>query len=98
MALDLQSFPPGGLAVVLGASGGIGSALQAALSQSGAFDTVLGLSRRSDGFDLTDEASIARAAAVIADRQAPLRLVILATGLLHDDAQQPEKIVLIFTS
>ena len=58
--IDLQSFPTGGMAVVLGASGGIGSALEAALRQSGAFETVLGLSRSADGFDLGDEASIAQ--------------------------------------
>ena len=91
MAVELQSFPSGGLAVVLGASGGIGSALHAALVRTGRFESVLGLSRRADGFDLTDEASLARAAAAIAERQIPVRLVILTTGLLHDDAQQPEK-------
>ena len=90
MTLDLHSFPDGGMALVLGASGGIGGALQAALQQSGRFETVLGLSRR-DGFDLTDEASIARAADATAAAGAPLRLVLVATGLLHDDRQQPEK-------
>tara|TARA_R110002020_G_scaffold14225_12_gene50420 strand:+ start:9247 stop:10020 length:774 start_codon:yes stop_codon:yes gene_type:complete len=91
MPVELQSFPSGGLAVVLGASGGIGAALHAALEQSSAFESVLRLSRRIDGFDLTDEASIARAAATVADRQVPVRLILLATGLLHDGAQQPEK-------
>ena len=89
--IDLQSFPTGGMAVVLGASGGIGNALEAALRQSGAFETVLGLSRSADGFDLGDEASIARAAQAAAAHDTPIRLVLVATGLLHDERQQPEK-------
>ncbi|WP_137153220.1 SDR family NAD(P)-dependent oxidoreductase [Devosia sp. FKR38] len=91
MPQSLQSFPSGGLAVVFGASGGIGQALVAELAASGQFTTVLGLSRRNDGFDLTDEATIAAAAARIAATGLPPRLVIVATGLLHDGAQQPEK-------
>jgi len=91
MPVDLQSFPSGGIAVVLGASGGIGSALDLALRQSGRFEQALGISRRIDGFELTDEASIVRAAEATAATQLPVRLVLLATGLLHDGAQQPEK-------
>lgn len=91
MSQTLQSFPPGGLAVVFGASGGIGRALVADLSASGQFAAVLGLSRRDDGVDLTDEPSIAAAAARIAATGLPLRLVIIATGLLHDGTLQPEK-------
>jgi NAD(P)-dependent dehydrogenase (short-subunit alcohol dehydrogenase family) len=91
MTVNLQSFPAGGMAVVLGASGGIGSALHAALSQSGQFETVLAISRRDDGFELTDEASIARAAEQAAAIGYPVVLVILATGLLHDQSIQPEK-------
>ncbi|MGV8952794.1 MAG: C-factor, partial [Cypionkella sp.] len=91
MTVSLQSFPAGGMAVVLGASGGIGAALHAALIASGQFQPVLGLSRRVDGLDLADEASIARAAATVGAVGAPIRLVLLATGLLHDGPMQPEK-------
>lgn len=91
MTPKLGSFPPSGLAVVIGSSGGIGSALQQALTQSGAFDRVIGFSRRGEGLDLASEASIAAAAAATADMHLPLRLVIVATGLLHDDDMQPEK-------
>ena len=91
MTASLQSFPAGGMAVVLGASGGIGQALTRALAASGQFETVLGLSRRADGFDLTDEASIAQAAATVGAAGYPVRLVLLATGLLHEGALQPEK-------
>lgn len=91
MSVSLESFPAGGLAVVLGASGGIGAALQAGLQDSGAFAQVMGLSRRADGFELTDEASIARAAAQVQATGLPVRLVIVATGLLHNGAIKPEK-------
>jgi len=91
MTVSLQPFPAGGMAVVLGASGGIGGALTRALSDSRQFETVLGLSRQSNGFDLTDEASIAQAAATVGAVGQPVRLVLLATGLLHDGDLQPEK-------
>lgn len=91
MALDLGSFPPAGLAVVIGASGGIGSALQDALTQSEQFGQVLGFSRSGDGFDLTREDTIAAAAAASGATGLALRLVIVATGLLHDGDMQPEK-------
>ena len=39
------SFPADGLAVVIGASGGIGAALVSTIKQSGAFAKVLPLSR-----------------------------------------------------
>ena len=42
--------------LVIGASGGIGAALSAALRARG--DTVTALSRTGDGLDLTDEASV----------------------------------------
>jgi NAD(P)-dependent dehydrogenase (short-subunit alcohol dehydrogenase family) len=41
--------------------------------------------------DLTDEASIQNAAIGIAERQMPVRLVFLATGLLSDARTTPEK-------
>eukprot|EP00919_Chromeraceae_sp_WS-2016_P067042 GHVR01158506.1.p1 GENE.GHVR01158506.1~~GHVR01158506.1.p1 ORF type:complete len:238 (-),score=37.46 GHVR01158506.1:355-1068(-) len=91
MTAQLQSFPNDGLAVVFGASGGIGHALQTALVKSGQFEQVLGLSRAAGDFDLTDEASIAGAADRIVEIGLPLRLVVVATGLLHDDTMQPEK-------
>lgn len=78
-------------AVVIGASGGIGSALMQALREQGAFDAVIGLSRRSTpALDLCAEASIAQAASQVA-ALGPPTLVIDATGLLSDAALQPEK-------
>lgn len=91
MAMILDSFPSGGLAVVIGASGGIGNAVRDALIQSGRFADVLGLSRSHDGFDLTNEASIVRGAASISGTGLSVRLVIVATGVLHEQGLAPEK-------
>ena len=85
-------WPTGGLALVIGASGGIGAALLAQLQQDEKFERVLGLSRRSQpALDLLDEASIAQSAAHVAGLGLPLRLLIDATGLLHGQGLQPEK-------
>ena len=50
-------------AVIVGASGGIGAALEAALIEEGQFDVVHGLARSRTGgsaIDLTDEDTIAQ--------------------------------------
>ncbi len=81
---------------MFGAGGGIGAALLAALreagrSEAGRFQTVLGFSRSSSpAIELQDEASLKNAAAFAAS-QGELRLVIDATGFLHDAQQGPEK-------
>ena len=82
-----------GAAVIIGASGGIGAAFEAALIEEGAYDVVHGFARSRTGaqhLDLTDEASIAAAATHVAKGPAPT-LVIVATGILHADARGPEK-------
>ncbi len=94
----MQSLAAGGSAVVVGASGGIGAALVSALLDDPGFDAVFAMARRfaagSEGrlhrlpIDVTDEASIARAAEQVSG---PLRLVIVATGILHSDTLAPEK-------
>lgn len=91
MTFSLNSFPPGGIAVVIGSTGGIGSAFMDALDASDRFGAVIGLSRRSDPpLDLLDEASIEAAAAAVRQRGA-LRLVVDATGILSDAEMSPEK-------
>jgi len=88
----LTSFPPGGLAVVIGATGSIGAALMAALQLEGMFAQVIGLSRRSTpALDLLDEASIESAAKYVAALGLDIRLVIDATGELHSQGFMPEK-------
>lgn len=80
-------------AVVIGASGGIGGAIEAALNDEGAFHTVHGFARSRSGaqhLDLLDEGSIAAAAAHVASGPPPA-LVIVATGLLHASDKGPEK-------
>ncbi len=80
-------------AVVIGASGGIGAAFEAALIEEGAFAAVHGFARSRSGaqrLDLLDEDSIAAAAAHVA-KGPPPGLVIVATGVLHADGRGPEK-------
>ena len=84
----MSGFPEPFEAVVIGASGGIGAALIERLAADPRVSRVHGFSRRSAvALDLTNEASIAAAAASV---EAP-RLVIVATGLLQDASQSPEK-------
>ena len=79
-----------GIAVVIGANGDVGGQLVPALQGSG-YSRVLGLSRTSTpALDLTDEASIAEAAAYAASL-GEVRLVIVATGFLHNGQFSPEK-------
>jgi NAD(P)-dependent dehydrogenase (short-subunit alcohol dehydrogenase family) len=91
--MNFDSFDALFDAVVIGASGGIGAAVCSLLRASEGVGEVLGLSRSDPAnyIDLADEASIAAAAGRAA--QLPnLRLVFVATGLLHDgEALQPEK-------
>ena len=85
---ELGSFPPDGVAVVVGASGGIGAALVAALTACSRFTAIIGLSRPA--LELHDEATIAASAAQVA-AHGPPRLIIDATGVLQAGALQPEK-------
>ncbi|MCR9175392.1 MAG: SDR family NAD(P)-dependent oxidoreductase [Alphaproteobacteria bacterium] len=80
------------LAVVIGASGGIGSALSDALEKGGRFAQVVRLSRSSTPpIDLIDEDSIAAAARHLDELDGAPRLVIDATGMLHGAGVEPEK-------
>lgn len=84
-----------GSAVIVGASGGIGGAFETTLIEEGAFEVVHGFARSRGGtqhLDLLDEASIVAAAAQVANGPQP-NLVIVATGLLHQDGRGPEKAV-----
>jgi len=72
--------------LIIGASGGIGAALAAEAAARGA--TVTTLSRKADGMDLTDEASIAHH---LGRLEGPFELIFVATGALVIDGQGPEK-------
>ncbi|MET0361600.1 MAG: short-chain dehydrogenase, partial [Sphingobium sp.] len=66
-------------AVVIGASGGIGGAFEAALIHENAFDVVHGFARSRSGgqhLDLLDEASIAAAAALVAAGPPPTLVIV----------------------
>lgn len=90
-ATPLSTGGAPGLALVLG-TGGIGTALVSALQASGQFAEVLALGRATTpGFNVTEEDSIAQAAAWVAARPQPLALLVLATGFLHGESGQPER-------
>jgi len=92
----------GEIAVVLGASGGIGGALVEVLRQGLRFDHVAALSRGKPrdwvdddratwlAADILDEVSLASAAQRIGALGAPT-FIIVATGMLHGDGVTPEK-------
>jgi NAD(P)-dependent dehydrogenase (short-subunit alcohol dehydrogenase family) len=80
------------IAIVMGASGGIGSALRGVLESSGGFDSVIGLSRSSDpALDLLDEDSIRNCAERARGAGGDIRLVFDATGALTLEGARPEK-------
>jgi NAD(P)-dependent dehydrogenase (short-subunit alcohol dehydrogenase family) len=76
-------------AVVIGAAGGLGQALLAAVHADGRYRRVVGLSRKGDpALDLLSEASIAAAASQCGG---DLELVVNATGFLHGQGFSPER-------
>lgn len=72
--------------LVVGSSGGIGAALVRVAETRG--HAVVGLSRSTDGLDVTDEGSVA---ACLGALEGPFDAVITATGALEISAQGPEK-------
>lgn len=102
LPLSTLTLPAPARALIIGASGGIGAALTRALHARDDLTELVALSRSGrtpdlpglltgPPLDLTDEDSIARAFADLPG-QAPLRLVLIASGLLSDGADlQPEK-------
>ena len=74
--------------LIIGASGGVGAALAAAYEGRG--DTVTGLSRSLDGFDITDERSVDQHLTAL---NGPFDVVLVATGALEIDGAAPEKTI-----
>jgi NAD(P)-dependent dehydrogenase (short-subunit alcohol dehydrogenase family) len=85
----LHSLPENFNAIVIGASGGIGTAICDRLKLEPGISDLTELSRRRDGFDIADEASIARHADRLSAK--PIDLLICATGVLTLDGKPPEK-------
>ena len=91
MTIDMKSFQHDGLAVVIGASGGIGAAVAHALQAGGWFSNTIRFSRGSTpGIDLGDEDSIIACCRHVEKIGVP-RLIVDATGLLHSTTLMPEK-------
>ncbi|MEM9106020.1 MAG: SDR family NAD(P)-dependent oxidoreductase [Pseudomonadota bacterium] len=85
----MESFGPQMRALVVGSSGGLGSALVQELSKRGV--RVTQLSRSSDPtFDLCDEVSILEATNRLTEK-GPFDLIFDATGTLEIDGVGPEK-------
>jgi len=79
------------IAMVFGASGGLGRSLSAQIEGFGHFDRVIPVSRSSKpSFDLLEEASIQQTVEAASENGA-IRLALDATGFLHDGCLQPEK-------
>lgn len=73
-------------ALIIGASGGIGAAVQACLNARGI--EVVALSRSTHGLDFAQPDRLAQ---VLADLQGPFDLVFVATGILTGHTATPEK-------
>lgn len=90
-AVTMTSLPESYRALIVGASGAIGSAFVRALREDRRCGAVVELSRHSHpGFDLEVPAEIAAAVAAVAEH-APFHLVIDASGALVIDGVGPEK-------
>jgi hypothetical protein len=73
-------------ALVIGASGGIGRAVAAEMTARGG--NVTRLSRRENGLDVTDPASVAR---VMGALEGPFQTVFVSVGILAPEGRGPEK-------
>lgn len=78
-------------ALILGDTGGIGAALAHALRADGT--EVTGLSRSRDGFDVTDEGTVAAAARRL--EGGTFGLIVNATGALSIEGAAPEKTIAV---
>jgi NAD(P)-dependent dehydrogenase (short-subunit alcohol dehydrogenase family) len=89
--MQLNSFPEGFRACVIGASGAIGHAFVQHLQSQPNCSSVISLHRNSNpALDLTDEKSIQIAAETV-KAQGPFHLIIHAAGILHQQDFMPEK-------
>ena len=88
----MRSFKDGFDALIVGASGGIGSALLAELNAMPVCRATMSLSRsETPAFDITSETSVQQAAHRFRDQNRSFDLIINATGALTFGAVGPEK-------
>tara|TARA_R110000772_G_scaffold35991_33_gene86416 strand:- start:1190 stop:1894 length:705 start_codon:yes stop_codon:yes gene_type:complete len=81
-------------AVIIGATGGIGSAMADLLEQEAEFDQIIRFSRGNNSpvpLNLTSENTIISAANWLNEQDITPDMVFVATGLLHSDERGPEK-------
>lgn len=89
-----SSLRDGYTAVVIGASGGIGSAVSHVFEADARCAKVFNISRSGDiSLDICDEASIAAAAEIVSRQVGSVDLVFNATGALMLDDAPPEKTI-----
>jgi len=92
--IDLSSFQTPMHVLIIGASGGIGSALYEHLKDHPQVALLVGTARQivpgMVALDLSEEQSISSVAADLKHR-APFNLIVNATGFLHGDTTFPEK-------
>jgi len=90
----MKTFKADSRALVIGASGGIGSAMTMALGNVFGMQNVVTRSRWADGLDITDEGSVRT---MVAGLEGPFDLIFIATGALELDGVGPEKTILAMT-
>jgi NAD(P)-dependent dehydrogenase (short-subunit alcohol dehydrogenase family) len=87
----MQSFPAEFRVLIIGSSGGIGSAFIQVVQQHPHCGVVIGLHRKSEpDIDFDQESSVGQAAYAVAP-QGPFHLIINAAGVLHGPGFMPEK-------
>lgn len=82
-------------ALIIGDTGGIGSAVKRQVNTEPGWTDVIGLSRSKDGLDLTRPETITE---VLSQQEPPFHLVFVATGVLDGAGEPPEKALRYLTA
>ena len=92
--INNQKFSANSRVLIIGASGGIGSALAKALSSTYKINDIVTFSRSTDNLDITNENSIRSMTSTL---HGEFDLIFIATGALEIDGVGPEKTILSMT-
>lgn len=87
--INNQRFNAKSRVLIIGASGGIGSALATALSTTYKINDIVTFSRSTDNLDITNENSIRSMTSTL---HGEFDLIFIATGALEIDGVGPEKL------